>query len=495
MNTIDWMKKWAEYTPEKVALEEYESGRQITYRELHCCASHLASDFQQRGIRKGDRVMLLAEPCIENAILLSVAQKTGIILVPVSYRLSPPEIQYLIEHSEPSLILAEQKFIRQIEACRLTEHTSLRSLEDVREFCESKKHFSIERISNEVIKEEDPLFILYTSGTTGFPKGAIYTHKMLFWNSINTSISLDLSPEDTTVSCMPVFHTGGWNVLLTPLLHRGGKVYLLKKFEADTILRLIDEKRLDLFFGVPTMLKMMMESPEFASTELFSIRYFVVGGEALPLHVINAWHLKGIRIRQGYGLTEVGPNLTSLHQKDAIRKLGSIGRPNFYVETKIITETGQEANINTVGELCLRGPMVTPGYWKNPEATRKAIVQEWFHTGDLVKQDEEGYLYVVDRKKNMFISGGENVYPVEVERVLMQFEHVAEAAVIGIAHEKWGEVGKAFVVPKKYQEIDMEALKEFCLQNLAKFKVPKYFTFIEALPKTESGKINRKGLL
>ena len=269
---------------------------------------------------------------------------------------------------------------------------------------------------------------------------------------------------------------------------------MLKKFEAETILELIDQKKLDLFFGVPTMLKMMMESSNYTSSQLDSIRYFIVGGESLPLPVIEAWHKKGIRIRQGYGLTEVGPNLTSLHQEDAIRKLGSIGRPNFYVETKIIKEGGKLAETNEIGELCLRGPMVTPGYWKNPEATQKTIIQNWFHTGDLVRKDEEGYIYVAGRRKNMFISGGENVYPVEVERVLMQYDQIAEAVVIGVPHEKWGEVGKAFVVSKKDQMVNLEDLKIFCLSNLAKFKVPQYFTHLEALPKTASGKIDRKVL-
>ena len=494
MNTIDWIKKWAVYTPHHVALEEYDSGRKITYHELENCANHFIEILYKRGIGKGDRIMLFAEPCIENVILFSVAQKTGVILVPVNFRLSTPEIQFLIEHSEPSLIISEDKFMPQAEACQIPSYTSLMSIEVIRNLYKKHRQDEVEDIELPTVSENDPLFILYTSGTTGFPKGAIYTHKMLFWNSINTSISLNLSSTDTTVCCTPVFHTGGWNVLLTPLLHIGGKVYLLKKFEAETILELIDQKKLDLFFGVPTMLKMMMESSNYTSSQLDSIRYFIVGGESLPLPVIEAWHKKGIRIRQGYGLTEVGPNLTSLHQEDAIRKLGSIGRPNFYVETKIIKEGGKLAETNEIGELCLRGPMVTPGYWKNPEATQKTIIQNWFHTGDLVRKDEEGYIYVAGRRKNMFISGGENVYPVEVERVLMQYDQIAEAVVIGVPHEKWGEVGKAFVVSKKDQMVNLEDLKIFCLSNLAKFKVPQYFTHLEALPKTASGKIDRKVL-
>ena len=215
----------------------------------------------------------------------------------------------------------------------------------------------------------------------------------------------------------------------------------------------------------------------------------------MPIPLIERWQLaKGVAIRQGYGMTEVGPNLTSLHQNDAIRKKGSIGRPNFYVDIRIVDSQGQEVAENTAGELLLRGPMVTPGYWRNEEATRKAIVDGWFHTGDMVRLDEEGYLFVVDRIKNMFISGGENVYPAEVERVLQSHGGVSEAAVVGVPDAKWGEVGKAFVVRRPGVQLSETDLREHCRNLLARFKVPRYIIFVEELPKNDTGKINRAAL-
>ncbi|MTI38400.1 AMP-binding protein, partial [Fulvivirga lutimaris] len=329
-------------------------------------------------------------------------------------------------------------------------------------------------------------------GTTGRPKGVIYTHKMLFWNSINTSISIELTSNDHTINCMPAFHTGGWNVLLTPMLHRGATVGIIKKFDADLIINLLQEKGSTIFMGVPTMLKMMKESPSFDKIQLDKLRYFIVGGEALPHAVIKSWHEKGVSIRQGYGLTEVGPNLTSLHQNDAEKKLGSIGKPNFYLQTKLVDKQFNEVSAGEIGEFCLKGEVVTPGYWKNEKATSEAFRDGWFMTGDLMKRDEEGYLYVLDRKKSMFISGGENVYPAEVERILATASGIKEVAVIGVPDEKWGEVGKAFLVVN--QKIDSQSLADYCCSKLAKFKIPKHYAVVDELPKNDSGKIDRKAL-
>ncbi len=307
-------------------------------------------------------------------------------------------------------------------------------------------------------------------------------------------MSLILNTESRTINIMPPFHTGGWNVFTTPFFHHGAYMVLMKKFEPEALLSLLQSERATLFMGVPTMLKMIAELPGFEAADFSSLHYIIVGGESMPIPLIERWHAKGVPIRQGYGLTEVGPNLTSLHQRDAIRKKGSIGRPNFYVRIRIADpESGAEMPPNQAGELLLQGPMMTPGYWKNEEATRSAIVDGWFHTGDMVVQDEEGYLYVVDRIKNMFISGGENVYPAEVERVLLQHPGVAEACVVGIPHEKWGEVGRAFIV-KKDPGLTESALLDFCQGKIAKFKIPKSVVFLEELPKNDTGKINRLAL-
>jgi fatty-acyl-CoA synthase len=342
---------------------------------------------------------------------------------------------------------------------------------------------------NADLEESDPIFILYTSGTTGFPKGAIYTHGMMFWNSVNTALALNLNQDSSTINCMPFFHTGGWNVLTTPMLHHGAKVYLSKKFDPSVIIDVIETKDITIFMGVPTMLKMMSEEPAFKEAEFASLLYILVGGEPMELAQIDLWHQKGVPIRQGYGMTEAGPNLTSLHHDDAVIKMGSIGRSNFYVQYKIVDDQGQVVDPDVPGELLLRGPIVTPGYWKNEKANADAFEEGWFKTGDRVLEDQDGYLFVVDRIKNMYISGGENVYPAEVERVIMEVDGVEEVAVIGVPNIKWGESGKAFYVSSHHVEVD--EIISHCKSKLAKFKVPSEFQVLPSLPKTDTGKIDR----
>ena len=492
----DWAAKWAVYSPDKIAFTEWESGRELTYAQLNQRGNRLAqaltTDYE---IKKGDRIAILAENCLEYLVLFSAAQKTGCILVPLNYRLAAPEIDFLLQNADPKIIIGEDKFMEKLTATQQYQQAPFRwPLTELKHFLDLKAHpFDNTIFPLSPLVEDDPIFILYTSGTTGFPKGALYTHKMLFWNSINTSISLIINTESRTVNCMPPFHTGGWNVLMTPFLHHGASTYILKKFDAKTVLGILEKEQISLFMGVPTMLKMIADLPDFDLADLSKLIYIIVGGEPMPIPLIERWHKKGVPIRQGYGMTEVGPNLTSLHQDDAIRKKGAIGRPNFYVDIKIVDEHNNETPVNQAGELLLRGPMVTPGYWRNAEATAKAIKDNWFYSGDRVLMDEEGYLFVVDRIKNMFISGGENVYPAEVERVLLTHPAIAEAVVIGVPNEKWGEVGKAFLVCSG-APISSQDIQDFCREKLAKFKVPQEVVFLEALPKNDTGKIDRKAL-
>jgi fatty-acyl-CoA synthase len=493
----DWIAKWALYSPNKPAVGEAETGRIFTYRDLNRLGNRLANRLlKQEGLQKGDRIAILAENCLEYIVLFSAIQKTGMIMVPMNYRLAGAEIDYLLQNAAPKLVIAEEKFEAVLRDAPAYQQIPAKwSLNDLRDGCDPSIDLPEDSAVPKVeLMEDDPAFILYTSGTTGFPKGALYTHKMLFWNSINTAMSLILNSETRTINVMPPFHTGGWNVLTTPILHHGGYTHLMKKFDAARVLSLLQEQQVSIFMAVPTMLKMIADEDGFEAADFSDLYYIIVGGESMPIPLIERWHEKEVPIRQGYGMTEVGPNLTSLHQDDAIRKKGSIGRPNFYVDIRIVDRDGNDKNVNEPGELWLKGPMVMPGYYQNETATQKSIRDGWFATGDMVRQDEEGYLYVVDRIKNMFISGGENVYPAEVERVIVQHPSVAEVAVIGIPHERWGEVGKAFIVAASGASPDSEALIEYCKQRLAKFKVPKEIVWVEQLPKNDTGKINRKAL-
>ena len=341
---------------------------------------------------------------------------------------------------------------------------------------------------------DTPVMVLYTSGTTGVPKGAIITHGMLFWNSVNTTMRLNIVQQDVTLTFAPFFHTGGWNVLTTPFLHRGAHVILLKRFDPAQVLRLCDEAGVTVLFGVPTMMDRLARCTDFPDVSLRTVRYAIVGGEPMPAELIRVWQDKGVPIRQGYGLTEFGPNVFSLNEEDAIRKIGSIGFPNFYVDTRIVNDAGEDLPPGAVGELLLHGPVCTPGYWNNPEATAATIRDGWLHTGDLVRRDDEGYHYVVDRKKDMFISGAENVYPAEIEHCLRRHAAVQAVAVIGVPDEKWGEVGTAFIVPRPDAVPDAADILEFCRLNLAKYKIPKYVVFLDELPVSDSGKILKKQL-
>lgn len=490
MNVFDWISRWAFYFPEKIALRENETGRTLTYRFLNNLANYTSRFLREHfGIKRGDRVAILAENCLEFFVLFSAAQKSGFILVPLNYRLAPSEFEFLVNDCRPSLMITENKYKEKIQALNINSVL-------LEEFA-ARIWSSFDKPQNEeaiLLDENDPLFILYTSGTTGTPKGAIYTHKMLFWNSVNTTMRLDITSEDHSISCTPLFHTGGWNVIPTPFLHRGASVTLMKKFDPDEVLRLLEKEEATMFMAVPTMLQMMAKSPEFEKVKLKSMRYFIIGGEPMPLPLIDLWHKKGVPIRQGYGLTEAGPSITSLHQSDAVRKRGSIGTPNFYLDIRIVDEENRDMKQGEIGELLLKGPVVTPGYWKNEAATRSVFTDGWFHTGDLVRMDEEGYLYIMDRKKNMYISGGENVYPAEVEKVLLTHPAIEEVAIIGIPDEKWGESGLAFVVVKNGMSLDGERIIDFLREKVAGYKIPKHFQFVDALPKTDTGKLDRKAL-
>jgi fatty-acyl-CoA synthase len=491
----DWLKKWSHYSPENIAVKDGDTSEQFTYKklfELACQGAQILKDRFQ--VRKGDRIALLATNEMESIFLFFAAQRLGAILVPVNFRLTPREVDHILGDCQPQVLFYQEAFQSLVDS--LTVKLSFKALlQGSDSFGHQVRTAEVSNIDCGFYADfEDPSMILYTSGTTGAPKGAILSHRMIFWNSINTSLRLNIHQHDSTVIFLPFFHTGGWNVLTTPFWHRGAKIVFLKKFDADRILELSESENATLLFGVPTTMDMMARSNLFEKVNLSKVRYAIVGGEPMPVDLIRTWDQKGIPVRQGYGLTEFGPNVFSLNETDAIRKIGSIGFPNFYIETKVVDDHGQQVPVNEIGELILKGPSMMSGYWKNEKATKETIKDGWLYTGDLVRQDEEGYVYVVGRKKDMYISGGENVYPPELEQVLRQLNGIREVAVIGVPDEKWGEVGRAYIV-KEAESLSEQLVKDHCLKNLAKFKIPKYFSFVPELPKGDSGKILKRRLL
>jgi fatty-acyl-CoA synthase len=493
---VDWLAKWAYYTPNRRFLRDHARDVTWTFGEAGSRVAALAAYLRREAsVGRGDRVAVYAPNGSQYVFLLLACVKLGAVLVPLNHRLTAPELAVMLGDADPQLLVFDAAFGPQLAALRQAGLTVPDlDLTDLEAFVFGELPLAAGFTPDRPGTLDDLVMILYTSGTTGTPKGALINHRMLLWNAINTSLRLDLNSRDHSLAFAPFFHTGGWNVLLTPFLHCGASHTVLRGFEPDLILDLIGREQVSLLFGVPTMMQMLADAPGFADADLSTLRYAIVGGAPMPVPLINRWHERGVFIRQGYGLTEVGPNCYSLHQDHAVRKAGSIGFPNFYVEAQVVNGQGAVCAADEIGELWLRSEVVTPGYWRNPAATAEAITGGWFHTGDMVRQDVEGFVYVMDRKKNMYISGGENVYPAEIEAVLVSHEGIREAAVIGVPHPRWGETGHAFLVLAQDHAADQAAVERYCLARLAKFKIPKHVTFVPELPRNVAGKIDRSAL-
>ena len=486
---LDWLSRWAELSPKATALTDGDTGRSLNYLEFYQQACAGAAFLKTKyNIKKGDRVVHFSTNELSSYILFFSLARLGAVLVPINFRLTARELTYVINDADPALIIYESQFTETMQSIQKDLKSS-----EVLEFSKFDQALLNSSVHLEFLASwKSTALIIYTSGTTGFPKGAMITHEGLFWNSVNTTLRLNICQSDSAVIFLPLFHTGGWNVLSTPFFHRGAHVILTKKFDAEQILTLSEKHKTTLLFGVPTTMRMMSQTNIFNSVNLSTLRYAIVGGEPMPLEEIRTWQAKKIPVRQGYGLTEFGPNVFSLNEEDSVRKMGSIGFPNFYVQVKVIDETNQACTANQIGELWLKGPMAMSGYWNNPKATDETMSDGWLKTGDLVYFDSENYFFVVGRKKDMYKSGGENVYPAEIEKTILEVSWVKEVAVLGAEDPQWGEVGHAYVVPRATDLYNQTQLSEHCQQNLAKFKIPKYFTMMNDLPKGDSGKILKR---
>ncbi|MFO7652930.1 MAG: AMP-binding protein [Candidatus Krumholzibacteriia bacterium] len=495
---VDWVARWAHYTPGRLCLRDHDDGREWTYLQTERRAAALAAHLHAaRGVGRGDRVGVLARNTSEHVFLFLACVKLGAILVPLNFRLTAHELATPLRDAAPVVVFHDAEHAGRLAGSGV----QAAELEEVSEIvAPGRAPASTPGRGDGILSPdrsgalEDVVMILYTAGSTGQPKGAMITHRMLLWNAVNTELRLDITSADHTLGFAPFFHTGGWNVLLTPFLHHGASHTLLKGFDPDLILELIAGERVTILFGVPTMLQMLADAPGFGAADLSSVRYAIVGGAPMPLPLIDTWHGRGVFVRQGYGLTEVGPNCFSLHQDHAVSHRGSIGFPNFYVQARVVGDEGRDCAADEVGELWLKSEVVTPGYWRDEAATRAALVDGWFRTGDLVHRDADGFFYVVDRQKNMIISGGENVYPAEVERCLLEHPAVREAAVIGVPHARWGEAGHAFLVLEPGRTVDPVALREHCRSRLAGYKIPRHITFTSGLPLNDAGKLDRLAL-
>jgi fatty-acyl-CoA synthase len=350
-------------------------------------------------------------------------------------------------------------------------------------------------VTCERLEREDTACLLFTGGTTGLPKGAEISHRMICWNVLNTVIH-DLTHRDVYLNVFPLFHAGGLFAYLSSQIILGGTTILVRQFDPEQVLDLIERERVTIFAAVPTMYQMLTQAPNWPMADLGSLRFCTSGGAPLPVPVIEQYtREKGVQFKQGFGMTEFGPGLFALAPEDALRKAGSIGRPNFFIDAGVMDDSGKLLGPNEIGELVLKGPSMCSGYFGNPQATAEMVGERgWFHTGDLVHYDEDWYFYVHDRKKDMFISGGENIYPAEIEAVLYKHPAVHMCAVIGLPDAKWGEVGKACVVLRPGMKITPDELLTFMRENLASYKMPKSVEILNALPLSGMGKILKREL-
>lgn len=490
MDELDWTAKWADYTPDNIAITSYDTNKSYSYSDLNKYANHLTIKFTELQLEEGDRIAVLAEHSLDYIVLFVACQRMGIVIVPLNYRLSTKEISKLILDCTPSLLIYSENYLDKLEKL---QHPKLNKI-DFKSLSEYYQILNISAVKTYQIKAENPVFIFYTSGTTGAPKGVIYTNKMLFWNSLNTSMQLGITFRDSTINILPPYHTSGWNIFVTPLLHKGAHIGMLEKFDAEKVLCLLELNNTTLFMALPTMLIMMQKTPVFNDVKLKKLRYIISGGERVPSELVMYWkEEKNIYIRPGYGLTEAGPSITSLHHTIAHLKPNSIGKPNFYLNIKIVDKKGVKVKPNEIGELCINGNIVTPGYWNNSVRTSNKIKKGWLFTGDFAYSDDEGFLYLKGRKNDMYISGGENIYPQEVEAILENMIDITKAVVLSVKDEKWGECGIAFVTTAN-ENLSVVHIREILKADLVAFKHPKYIFILDEIPLTSLGKASRKKL-
>lgn len=503
MFTFDWLAKQAELRPDKIALVDVASGRQISYAAFHLRASRFAEFIRSEwGLQPGDRLALLAPNSSDYFEILWGCAKAGVILVCLNWRLALPELEYILKDSQPHALVYDLSFQETANAlaarCGLEHLMRLGSGPEAEEESRPEYEQALASASGRPLVMppralDEVWHLLYTAGTTGRPKGVLQTYGMVFYNAINIGLPIDLTSNDVTLNLLPCFHTGGLNMYANPTFHVGGTALIQKAFEPGETLRLLSTKA-TAFFGVSAVYLFLSQHPDFEKTDFSNMRSWGAGGAPIPTNLLQKYYDRGIRIRFGFGMTETGPTVFIMEADFPLSKLGSVGKAQLHVDVRIVDRSGRDLPPGERGELLIKGPGVTPGYWRQPQATTQAIENGWLHSGDVALRDEDGYYYIVDRWKDMYISGGENVYPAEVENVIFQLPQVAETAVIGVADEKWGEVGRAVVVLKPGESLTETAVLEHCRSSLARYKVPKSVVFTNALPRNAAGKVV-KGVL
>lgn len=491
----DWIAHHARYSPDRLAQMDVDSGRSFTYAQFDERAAKLAHYLRHTaGVKRGDRVAVLASNTTETFEILFACQRLGAIMLPLNWRLAAPELEYILKDAEPTCLVYGGNFGAMADKLATTSRLALLRLEYGAPSPYEAALQEAPRLADpEHMGLDDAWSILYTSGTSGRPKGAILTYGMVTFSAVNAAMKVEITQQSRGLTFMPLFHAGGLYVFALFITYFGGRNYICRGFDAKQTLDILADRERGIthVLGVPTNFIMMSERPEFASTDLSHVQSVVIGGAAAPVALLEKYLERGIVLQQGWGMTETATTSTVLSKEMARAKIGSCGLPTLHLEVRVVDTTGQDLPAGEVGEMLVRGPTITPGYWNRPDAAATAFVDGWFRTGDAVKLDADGYIYIVDRIKDMYISGGENVYPLEVEDVLHHIPGIVEAAVIGVPDAKWGEVGRAFIVRRGADAVDEATVLRHCEQNLARFKVPRQVRFVDSLPHNATGKLQK----
>lgn len=496
------LAKRAQICPNREAIVEFERNRRFTFAELNTRANRMANALLDSGIRPGDRVASLLKNSVEFVETYFAVAKLGAVMVPVNWRLVPAEIAYILEDSGAKALVYDSDFDDAVNILHSDEHSALVVEQWVRRengdsgtpawAMDYDIFTAAARIAEPPVGawDDDNLFIMYTSGTTGRPKGAVHSHEGMLWSQLTSMSTSDMRDGDRWLLALPMFHVG----CLSPtslLVHRGGTGVIMRELDIGEMFRCIAQEKVSIFMAVPALLQFMLMTPEREQHDISSVRWIATGAAPVPISLLHDYEALGIRIFQAYGLTEsCGPGTLLLHE-DAEAKVGSCGRPQMHTEIKIVDGDGNTIPMGSeqAGELLVGGRHMMKGYWNNPEATAETLRDGWLHTGDICTWDSEGFVTICDRMKDMIISGGENIYPAELENVLAACPQVQEAAVIGVASEKWGETPLAIVVPAAGASPTPESLRAYCKANLAGYKVPQLYEFVDTLPRNPSGKL------
>lgn len=485
-----WTARRARMSPDRVAV--VDDGGEWTYRQLHERATRLAHALRELGVGRGVRVAYLGPNHLVYLETLFGAGMFGGIFVSLNARLTPPELAYILRDSGTTVLVYAPTHAE--HAAALRELVDLPHVLDLDTYERLLAEAATDPL-DEPIGLDDIAMIMYTSGTTGRPKGAALSHANIHWNSFNVLIDVDVAGDEVTLVNAPMFHVAALNQTVLPTLLKGGTVVLMRAFEPELTLRLIEEHRVTYLFGVPSMFQAIADSPGWDTADLSSVRTLICGGAPVPELVITTYQKRDLVFLQGYGLTESAPSGLFLRTRESRGKVGSAGTPCFFTDVHVVGPDGTDVAPGEPGEVVLHGPHVMPGYWEKPEATAAVLSDDgWLRTGDIAVVDDDGFLYIRDRIKDVIISAGENVYPAEIEDALHQHPAVADCAVIGVADEKWGEVGRAVVVLRENGGAEPDDLLGFLNGRIARYKIPKSVVFATTLPRTASGKLAKTQL-